>query len=49
MEFQDNMVFCMEPKLWKNGEYFLRVEDMVLIRNGRAESLTNYDRVRFQL
>jgi Xaa-Pro aminopeptidase len=47
--FQDNMVFCMEPKLWKNGEYFLRVEDMVLIKNGRAESLTNYDRVRFQL
>ena len=49
MELQDNMVFCMEPKLWKNGEYFLRVEDMVLIRNGRAESLTNYDRVQFQL
>ncbi len=48
-EIQDNMVFCMEPKLWKNGDYFLRVEDMVLIRNGRAKSLTNYDRVRFQL
>jgi Xaa-Pro aminopeptidase len=49
MKLQDNMVFCMEPKLWKNGEYFLRVEDMVLIRNGKAESLTNYNRVRFQL
>jgi len=48
-ELQDGMVFCLEPKLWHNGEYYLRVEDMVLIKNGRAEALTTYDREQFQL
>ena len=45
----DGMVFCVEPKLWHKGEYYLRVEDMVLIRNGKAESLTRYDREQFEL
>jgi phosphoribosyl-AMP cyclohydrolase len=36
-------------KLWHKGEYYLRVEDMVLIKNGKAESLTSYDRERFRL
>lgn len=49
IELVDNMVFCVEPKLWHRGEYYLRVEDMVLIKNGKAESLTNYDRERFTL
>jgi Xaa-Pro dipeptidase len=48
-EFVDDMVFCIEPKLWSRGEYYLRVEDMVLIKNGRAEFLTDYDRDRFKL
>jgi Xaa-Pro dipeptidase len=48
-ELVDNMIFCMEPKLWHKGEYYLRVEDMVLIKNGEAEFLTNYDRERFKL
>jgi len=48
-ELVDGMVFCVEPKLWSRGEYYLRVEDMVLIRNGKAESLTVYDRERFGL
>jgi len=48
-ELVDGMVFCVEPKLWSKGEYYLRVEDMVLIKNGKAESLTNYDRERFIL
>jgi len=48
-ELVDDMVFCMEPKLWHKGEYYLRVEDMVLIKNGGAEFLTNYDRERFKL
>jgi len=48
-ELVDGMVFCVEPKLWHRGEYYLRVEDMVLIRNGGAEFLTNYDRERFKL
>ncbi len=48
-EFEDGMVFCVEPKLWHKGEYYLRVEDMILIKNGKAESLTKYDRELFQL
>ena len=48
-ELVDGMVFCIEPKLWHKGEYYLRVEDMILIRNGKAESLTGYDRELFQL
>jgi Xaa-Pro aminopeptidase len=48
-ELVDDMVFCIEPKLWHKGEYYLRVEDMILIKNGKAESLTSYDRELFQL
>jgi len=48
-ELVDDMIFCIEPKLWHKGEYYLRVEDMVLIKNGEAEFLTNYDRERFKL
>ncbi len=48
-ELVDGMVFCIEPKLWHRGEYYLRVEDMVLIKNGKAESLTTYDRELFKL
>jgi Xaa-Pro aminopeptidase len=46
---QNGMVFCVEPKLWRKGEYYLRVEDMVTIRDGKAESLTKFDRSLFQL
>jgi Xaa-Pro dipeptidase len=45
----EGMVFCLEPKLWSKGEYYLRVEDMILIRNGKAEFLTNYSREQFQV
>ena len=48
-ELLDGMVFCVEPKLWYKGEYYLRVEDMILIKNGKAESLTKFDRELFQL
>ncbi len=48
-ELVDGMVFCVEPKLWLKGDYYLRVEDMVLMKNGKAESLTTYDRELFQL
>lgn len=43
----DGMVFCIEPKLWNDGKYYLRVEDMVHVRDGSAESLTRYDRDAF--
>ena len=47
--FQEGMVFCLEPKLWFKGEYYLRVEDMVAIKNGRARFLTGFDRSLFKL
>ncbi|UCH57034.1 MAG: aminopeptidase P family protein, partial [Candidatus Bathyarchaeota archaeon] len=46
---QAGMVMCLEPKLWRAGEYYLRVEDMVLIHKDRAEFLTNFNREFFQL
>ena len=46
---QPGMVFCVEPKLWHDGEYYLRVEDMVLINGDGAEFLTQFDRELFQL
>ncbi|MGD2200357.1 MAG: Xaa-Pro peptidase family protein [Candidatus Bathyarchaeota archaeon] len=48
-ELREGMVMCLEPKLWHDGEYYLRVEDMVLIKEDGAEFLTNYDREQFQL
>jgi Xaa-Pro aminopeptidase/Xaa-Pro dipeptidase len=43
------MVMAIEPKLWHTGEYYLRVEDMVLIESGGARSLTHFDREMFVL
>lgn len=48
-ELEVGMVMCLEPKLWHAGEYYLRVEDMVLVKEDKAESLTDYDREQFQL
>lgn len=46
---QPGMVMCLEPKLWLPGEYYIRVEDMVLITEEGAESLTVFDRRLFEL
>jgi Xaa-Pro aminopeptidase len=46
-ELREGMVFCLEPKLWNDGEYYLRVEDMVHVTADGAESLTRFDRDRF--
>lgn len=43
------MVMCFEPKLWKDGSFYLRVEDMVLITEHAAEFLTKFDRRLFAL
>ncbi len=43
------MVMAIEPKLWLPGEYYLRVEDIVLITDDGAESLTAFDREMFEL
>jgi Xaa-Pro aminopeptidase len=48
-ELEAGMVMCLEPKLWHAGEYYLRVEDMVLVKEDKAEFLTDYDREQFQL
>ncbi len=49
MELRPGMVMAIEPKLWLPGEYYLRVEDIVLITEEGAESLTNFDRQLFEL
>jgi len=46
---QTGMVMCLEPKLWHAGEYYLRVEDMVLVKRDKAEFLTTFDRELFHL
>lgn len=43
------MVFCVEPKIWFPGECYMRVEDMVLITETGAESLTVFDRNLYSL
>lgn len=44
-----NMVMALEPKVWRAGEYYLRVEDMVLVGRDGTEFLTSFDRELFQL
>jgi Xaa-Pro dipeptidase len=46
-DLEPGMVFCVEPKLWNKGEYYLRVEDMVHVTENGAESLTQFERDRF--
>lgn len=46
---QPNMVFCSEPKIWLEGEMYMRVEDMVLVTETGARSLTEFDRALFEL
>jgi len=49
LPLEPGMVFAIEPKLWRTGHYYLRVEDIVLIGPERAEFLTNADREIFEL
>jgi Xaa-Pro aminopeptidase len=43
------MVMALEPKLWNAGEYYLRVEDIVLVGPNKTEFLTAFDWELFQL
>jgi Xaa-Pro aminopeptidase len=43
------MVMAIEPKAWLPGEYYLRVEDIVLVTEDGAECLTAADRLAFEL
>lgn len=47
--FQPGMIMCIEPKIWLEGEAFMRVEDMVLITETGCESLTNFNRALYEL
>ena len=49
VDLQPGMVMALEPKAWMPGEYYLRVEDIVLITGDGAEFLTSYDRHLFEL
>ena len=44
-----NMVLALEPKLWRAGQYYLRVEDMVLVGERETEFLTRFDLELFEL
>ena len=44
-----DMVLAVEPKLWHAGQYYLRVEDIVLVGSKRSKLLTSFDRELFQL
>jgi Xaa-Pro aminopeptidase len=46
---RENMVVALEPKVWHAGEYYLRVEDLVLVGSRKTEFLTSFDRKLFQL
>lgn len=46
---EPGMVFCSEPKMWFPGECYMRVEDMVLVTEKGAVSLTHCSRDRFEL
>ena len=46
---REGMVLCVEPKLWLPGEYYLRLEEMVLVGKDGGEFLTSFDRELFVL
>lgn len=41
---EDGMVFSIEPGIYLQGQYGLRLEDIVIIRNGQAEILSDMPR-----
>ena len=47
--FIPGMVFCAEPKMIFTGEMYMRVEDMILITETGAESLTCFPRDLFEI
>jgi len=49
MSLQAGMVMAVEPKLWHSGQYYLRVEDIVLVGEDSSEFLTTADRTIFEL
>ena len=46
---QPGMIFCSEPKMFFPNEGYMRVEDMVLVTEDGAESLTCFPRDLFEI
>lgn len=46
---REGMTIAIEPKLWVPGEYYLRLEEIVLVGKRTSEFLTNFDRNLFEL
>jgi Xaa-Pro aminopeptidase len=46
---KEGMTVAIEPKLWVPGEYYLRLEEIVLVGKYSSEFLTNFDRDLFVL
>jgi Xaa-Pro aminopeptidase len=46
---REGMVIALEPKVWHAGEYYLRLEDVVLVESRKSSFLTNFNRELFQL
>lgn len=46
---QPGMIFCSEPKMFFPNEGYMRVEDMVLVTEDGAESLTQFPRDLFEI
>jgi len=46
---KEGMTIAIEPKLWVPGEYYLRLEEIVLVGKTSSELLTNFDRDLFAL
>ena len=46
---QPGKIFCSEPKMFFPNEGYMRVEDMILVTETGAESLTNFPRDLFEI
>jgi len=46
---QPGMIFCSEPKMFFPNEGYMRVEDMVLVTEDGAESITTFPRDLFEI
>jgi Xaa-Pro aminopeptidase len=46
---QPGMIFCSEPKMFFPNEGYMRVEDMILVTEDGAESLTQFPRDLFEI
>ncbi len=46
---QPGMIFCSEPKMFIKNEGYMRCEDMILVTDNGAESLTKFPRDLFEI